>query len=446
MLPTAMPNRRDARPDQDWSSGSSVEDAVDALEDGDRTIRVGTARAALQYPVFRRVYLGAFISNVGSWMQNVVLGALAYDLTHSPTFVGILVFAQLGPLLLFSLVGGLLADSLDRRRLLIGVSITQGLLSLALAAVVRSDDPSRVLMVLVVFAIGMGQAIFGPTYGAVLPSLVDKKDLAGAISLNSVQMNGSRVIGPVIGSAMAVRLGESSVFIVNAASYLLVLWGLHGIKLPAPVVPEQQLTPLRRIAAGVRAARNDTVIWRCLLIVFLFSLLSLTFVGQLPTVADLNLGIEAKSQEYGFLYTCFGIGALLGALSIGTVLAGRDLAQVARRGLALFAGFLGLFAFVRSPGLAYPMILLVGLAYFAVITSLSTVLQQQLEDRDRGRVMALWIMAFGGTVPIGNLIAGPVIEATSVTAVVLFGAIVAGMLAVVRLGPAVAVAPGDATS
>src|SRR5690606_11057253 len=120
----------------------SVEDAVDALEEGDRAIRPGTARAALRHATFRRVFTGAFLSNIGTWMQNVVLGALAYDLTGSPTFVGVLIFAQLGPFLLFSLVGGLLADAVDRRRLLVTVAATQGLLSLGLAWVARAEDPS----------------------------------------------------------------------------------------------------------------------------------------------------------------------------------------------------------------------------------------------------------------------------------------------------------------
>jgi predicted MFS family arabinose efflux permease len=172
------------------------------------------------------------------------------------------------------------------------------------------------------------------------------------------------------------------------------------------------------------------IVGRCLIIIFTFSLLSLPFIGQMPTLADRNLGIAAKSTEYGVLYACFGVGALLGALSIGTVLAGRRLERVVRMGLVVFAAFLAVFSVLRRPELAYPAILLVGLAYFAVITSLSTVLQQRLDDSNRGRVMALWIMGFGGTVPIGNLIAGPLIEATSVTTVMLGGAAVALGLAV----------------
>jgi MFS family permease len=410
-------------------SDQSVEDAVDALEDGDRTIRSGSARAALQHRVFRRVFIGAFLSNIGSWMQNVVLGALAYDLTKSPSFVGVLLFAQLGPLLLFSLVGGLLADAFDRRRLLVTVSVLQGLLSLALAAVATSDDPSRVALVGIVFLIGMGQAVFGPTYSALLPVLVGRDDLAGAISLNSAQMNGSRVIGPIIGAAVFAEVGASWVFVINALSYLLVIWSLLSVRLPDPVPDTSGLRGIRRVLSGFQVARADPIVARCLIVIFTFSLLSLPFIGQMPTLADRNLGIAAKSTQYGVLYACFGVGALMGALSIGTVLAGRSLERVVRVGLVAFAAFLAVFSLLRSPGPAYPSILLVGLAYFAVITSLSTVLQQRLDDANRGRVMALWIMGFGGTVPIGNLIAGPLIEATSVTTVVLAGAAIAVALA-----------------
>ena len=406
-----------------------VEDAIDAFEEGDRPIRPSSARAALGHATFRRVFVGAFLSNIGSWMQNVVLGALAYDLTGSASFLGILLFAQLGPLMLFSLVGGLLADAFDRRRLLVTVSVLQGLLSLGLAWVARVDDPSRASLVGIVFLIGVGQAVFGPTYSALLPALVGQEDLPGAISLNSAQMNGSRVIGPVIGSALYAAFGAEWVFVGNAASYLLVIWSLLSVRLPPPVPDTSGLRGIRRLGAGFQVARRDRVVARCLIVIFTFSLLSLPFIGQMPTLADRNLGIDTESIDYGILYACFGVGALMGALSIGTVLSGRRLEGVVRTGLVAFAAFLAVFSLLRSPIAAYPAILLVGLAYFAVITSLSTVLQQRLDESNRGRVMALWIMGFGGTVPIGNLIAGPLIEATSVTTVVLAGAIIAVFLA-----------------
>jgi MFS family permease len=398
----------------------SLEDSEDALLDGDRPVS-STALGALRHPTFRRVFIGAFLSNVGSWMQNVVLGALAYDLTRSAAFVGLIIFAQLGPLLLLSIVGGVLADIFDRRRLLIVVAIEQGLLSLLLAWVAAADSPNLAALVGIVFAIGMGQAVYGPTYAAMLPGLVGRRDLAGAISLNSAQMNGSRVIGPVIGAALDGAFGASSVFLVNAATYLFVIGAMLIVRLPPPVRHDDEPRGLARLVSGFRIARRDAVVTRCLITIATFSLVCLPFVGQLPVVAAENLGIDPRSSSYGALYTCFGLGAMLGALSIGPVFSARSKERLVRTSLVAFAVCLTVFALLRAPGPAYPSVAALGLTYFALITSLSTVLQHRLADHTRGRVMALWIMGFGGTVPIGNLLAGPVIEATSVTAVMLFG-------------------------
>jgi predicted MFS family arabinose efflux permease len=406
------------------------EDAEDALVDADRTFTPGSARSALRHRTFRRVFYGSFLSNVGTWMQNVVLGALAYDLTGSATFVGVILFAQLGPLLLLAMVGGALADTVDRKRLLIWVTASQMVLSFVLAVVAAPDDPNLVVLVAVVFAIGVGQAIFAPTYSALLPQLVGRDDLPGAISLHSANMNGSRVIGPVIGALLDSAFGAPAVFAMNGLSFLFVIGSLLTVHLPPP----PSLSPgdargLRRLMSGFAIARRDRVVGRCLVTIFTFSVLSLTLVGQFPVVAERNLGIDERSTSYGLLYACFGIGAVIGALSIGTVFARRSKERIVRNTLLAYAAALAAFALLRSPAPAYPVVVLVGLAYFAFITSLSTVLQARLEDHERGRVMALWIMAFGGSVPIGNLIAGPVIDATSATTVLLGGAAVAVVLA-----------------
>ncbi|HEY3139750.1 MAG TPA: MFS transporter [Acidimicrobiales bacterium] len=382
----------------------------------------GSARSALRHPTFRRVFVGAFLSNIGNWMQMVVLGGLAYHLSGSSTFVGVMVFAQLGPLLLLSPVGGLMADRFDRRRLLMIVTGTQLGLSLALAAIALSDNPNKVALVGVVFAIGMGQAVYGPTYSSLLPQLVDRDDLAGAVSLNSTQMNLSRVIGPAIGGVLNSLVGASAVFVGNAASYLFVIGALLTVQLPAPIVDHTASKGIRALGDGFRIARRDPVVWRCLVILFWFSLISLPFVGQFPVLAERNLGIDSQSIPYGVLYACFGLGAALGSLSVGTVFNRHDNARITRISLIGFAAALSLFAVLRSPTPAYPVAVLVGFAYFALITALAVVLQERLADRERGRVMALWIMAFGGTVPIGNLLAGPLIDRTSVTTVILVGA------------------------
>jgi predicted MFS family arabinose efflux permease len=403
-------------------------DAEDALVDADLELIPGTARAALAYPTFRRLYWGAFGSNIGTWMQNAVLGAYALTLTGSASFVGLIVFAQLGPLLLFSLVGGALADVFDRRILLLSVAVEQMVLSVVLAWLTLTADPNRVALVGIVLAIGVGQAIHAPTYSAALPALVDRKDLAGAISLNSAQMNASRVVGPAIGGVLYAAVGVSWVFAINAATYLIVIGVLLVIHLPRVEQDPDEPSGLRRLLGGFRVARQDRTIRRVLLTMAMFSLFCLPFVTQMPVIAERNLGIDARSSAFGLFYACLGIGAVVGSLSIGTVFARYSKRRLVRQGMLLFSASLAVLAVLRHPLPAYPVMIVVGMAYFGTVTSLATVLQEQLDDRVRGRVMALWVMCFGGTVPIGGLVAGPVIEATDVTDVMLFGALMAAVL------------------
>ena len=441
VTPAAAPH---AQPDPDPDGVPPVEDAEDALVDGDRTYVPGSARAALRYPVFRRVFIGSFLSNVGTWMQNVVLGALAYDLTHSPVFVGVILFAQLGPLMLLSVVGGALADTVDRRRLLATVAVVQMVLSFGLAAVAAPDHPSKVALVGVTFAIGIAQALFNPAYSAMVPQLVGRRDLPGAVALHSAQMNGSRVIGPVIGALLFSAVGAPAVFVVNGISYLCVVISLVGVKLPPPVPTPEDERGVRRLVSGFAVARRDVRVRKCLVSIFTFSLVSLTFVGQFPVVAERNFGISETTATYGFLYAAFGAGAVIGALSIGTVFATRSKERIVPLSLVAYAVTLTVFALLRRPESAFPVAVVLGLTYFAFITALSTVLQQDLADHERGRVMALWIMGFGGTVPIGNLLAGPLIEATSISTVLLIGAACAlGLAFYARFDPAGSAQPVD---
>ena len=414
-----------ATPDADPSPAGideRVEDLEDAYLEGDRTFEPGTARAAFSHRTFRTVYLGAFASNIGTWMQNVVLGALAYSLTKSGVFVGIITAAQLGPLLLFSPVGGMIADAFDRKRSLMILCIQQAVFSLVLALVTLPDDPNKAAMVAVVLIIGIGNALYAPIFSAVVPILVPRRDLSGAISLNSVQMNASRVIGPAIGASIYTATGPSLVFVLNAISFSFVIFSLTRVTLPPPVSTGTQ--GLHRLLEGVEVARRDRVVGQCLIVIFTFSFLCLPFITQMPTIADTNLDIASKSSAYGILYACFGLGAVIGALSIGPVFAASSKPKLTRLGLVGFAVMLMVFGTLAIAAPAYQAILLLGCVYFAVITSLSTVLQQDLDDAVRGKVMALWIMGFGGTVPFGGLAGGWVIEQLGITPMIGIGALI----------------------
>lgn len=419
-------NRRLSQQERDLQL--TAEDATDALVDADRVYRPGTARSALRHRDFRNLYVGSFASNIGSWMQNAVLGAYAFELTRSAAFVGVIAFANLGPLLVFSMIGGALADQVDRRKLLIYVTVVQMAFAFALAWLTTVPDPSRLMLVVFVLAIGTAQAIYAPSFSAALPKLVGPEDLAGAIALNSTSMNGSRVIGPAIGGLLYAAVGVSWVFALNGLTYIAVIIVLYRVTLPAVVKNPDEPTGFRRLIGGFTAARQNQVIRRVLLAMTLFSLFCLPFVVQFPVVAEANFGVEPDSAIYGLLYACLGAGAVAGSLSIGTVFAGISRRRIVRKGFFGFAVTLAALAVLRNQNLAYLVTFAVGFCYFATVTSLNTMLQEELDDAVRGRVMALWIMSFGGVVPIGGLIAGPVIDEWGVTVLMLIGAAVALLL------------------
>jgi MFS family permease len=419
-----------------WDLEPSItsEDFEDAELEGDRPFKAGTARAALSYSGFRRVFAGSIASNVGTWMQNVVLIAFATHVSGAG-FAGIVGFAQLGPLLFVSMIGGSIADKYDRKTILIIISIQQAIFTFLLALVVRAPDPSEVLIVLLVLIVGAGQAFAAPTFSSVLPSLVDRRDLPGAVSLTSANMNLSRMVGAVLGGFVYARYGVAWVFVINAVSYFFVIAGVATVAIPKPIPPGPgEVTGLRRVLSGFTIARADPVLTKVLVTLVVFSFASLVFVVQMPTVAK-NFGIDPESTSYGWLYSTFALGAFLGSLSVGSIFAGRDLSKLVRVGLIGFAATLAVYAVLRAPVPAYPVAAFVGFFYFLTITSLSTVLQTRLDNSNRGRVMALWIMGFGGVVPIGGLIGGVIIELSSITVVMIIGAIVAlGLSFYARVG------------
>src|SRR3954447_16303608 len=360
---------------------SEEEVATDALVDGDVPFTPDTARAALAHRNFRVVWLGAMSSSIGTWMQNVVLGAFAYKLTKSATYVGIVYFAQLGPSLVLAPVGGFLADIVDRRRLLIWAQVWQMAFSFALAWIAHGANPSKWGVVACVFMVGAGQALNGPTYSSLLPELVGRRDLAGAVSLQSTQMNLSRVIGPAIGGLLYPAFGPAAVFFLNALTYLAAIVSMVIVTLEERVIVKLDQSAIRRLFSGFVIAKRDPLVRRILVTMTTFSFFSLAFIGLMPVLADDNLGIDPKSLPYGLLYAAFGIGAAAGAVSIGTVLAHRSKPRIVRIGLAAFAVLLAAFALARVPALAYPVVLVLGFAYFAAVTSMSTVLQEHVEDR-----------------------------------------------------------------
>ena len=360
------------------------------------TIRAGSPRAAWRHEPFRWVFAGSFASNIGTWMQNVVLISFADHLTGSATFVGVVTLAQLGPILILSPFGGVLADMANRRTVMMAAAAVQGCLSLALAVVAAQDSPSQTWLVLCVLGIGVASAANAPSATASLPALVGRDDLAGAVALNSAQMNASRVVGPVL-ALLPILNNPSTVFAVNAATYLFVIAAVAIAPFDGrPHASHHHARPWTRFTGGVRAARDDRVVRRVLVTVSVYSFFSLAFIYQMKGFARTELHLA--DRQFPLLFATFGIGAAIGAIVVGTVMAHLSRTLVVRGGLAGFAMSLAVFAELRSPGWAFPTVAICGFAYFLVITSLSTALQQAVVDEVRGRVMGLWMMGWAGLV------------------------------------------------
>ena len=383
--------------------------------------------AAFRHQAFRRVFAGSTASNIGTWMQNVTLAALAFEL-RGPVFTGVVTFAQLGPMLFLSPVAGALADRVNRRTIMVSVATVQTVLSLLLALVARDPSPSRVVIVLLVAGIGIGAALNAPAANATLPALVPRQDLQSAIAINSAAMNASRFVGPLLSLVVVTVGGSPLVFAVNAATYLFVVVAVCSVHVDFSPKGDRTESPTEQLRKGLRAARADRLISRVLITISVLSLCSLSFVYQMPAIAKDHLGMSGN--VYYVLFACFALGAMLGAMAMGSFLSHHDRGLMAKVGLFVFAASLAVFGTTTDRAVAFPALFVLGASYFMVITALSTTLQLQVTDEVRGRVMGLWMMGWAGLVPLGSLIAGPAIESVGISAVMLFGAAVALVLAV----------------
>lgn len=383
----------------------------------------GSVRAAWSYRPFRIVWTGQALSQTGTWMQNVALPAYVQGRWNSGGLVGAMVFAQLGPLLLLSIPGSVLANRAPRKPWLLTMPTVQMFAAFAMAALVATDAAYWWIF-LANAAMGCANALNAPAFQSSIPLLVHRRDLPGAISLNTAQLNGTRVIGPlIVGLLTLLHVTVSQMLLMNGVTFIFVVIAISLIEIP--VVRHEMDQGWRQLTQGFRIARSRPVLWRLLVSMTLFSLLALPFVGLFPTVAALAFDMKPRSAAYSWLYAVFGFGALLGGLSVGSVFARIDKRRIIPPAFVGFAVCLFVFGQLRVPAAAYPVGFVLGIFYFMLATAMNTEFQQHMENSERVLVMALWFMAFGGMVPVGNIIFGPVIDSIGPRWVLGLGAIAA---------------------
>ncbi|MGH7557545.1 MAG: MFS transporter [Gemmatimonadota bacterium] len=379
--------------------------------------------AAFHHPTFRLFWSGALISNIGSWMQNVAQGWLVLELTDSAFMLGLVGFAGTIPMLFFLLVGGVYADRLDRRRLLI-VAMSGMMVFTSALAILTFLEIVVVWHVLVLSLLsGTALAMAAPAYLAFVHDLVGRRDLQNAIALNSAQFNLSRVMGPSLAGIVIGPIGLAGCFGLNAMSYLAAIGSLLLIQVASR--RREAPPPLwQSLVEGFSYVRQRPRVQSLLILTALLSILAMPYATLLPIIARDVLGLDASGL--GYLFAVGGVGAVVGAMS----LAFRGLFR--RRGVYLLgcviAAGLGtmMLGLARSLPMAVPALVVISFAATSSIALMNTLLQELADDRMRGRVLGMYGLAFMGTFPIGNLVSGTIAGLTSAsTTLALTGAILA---------------------
>lgn len=369
---------------------------------------------AFTYRDFRLMWAGAFTSSVGTWMQEVAQNWLILTMTGSAFLLGLDAFLGDAPFLLFSLFGGVLADRLDRRRILLGSQVVQ-MSSAALLVVLLLSGWVRVWMILTLsFVVGFAQSFGGPAYQALVPTLVDRKDLSNAVAMNSIQFNLARVIGPVLAGVAFYRLGAAGCFGLNALSFLAPIAALLLLRGGGNTVAPTEGV-LASLKTGLAAVRDARALRGLILLSFIGSFCAMPLVTFLPVFAKTVFHRDARG--YSVLLAAFGIGAILGAVGVASF---GNVAHKGRLAVGMqmfFGALMAGFALSRTPLLSYALLGLAGAALMVVFALFMTLVQSNVEDHLRGRVVSVYSLAFRGAMPLGNLIAGALASAFSAPAV-----------------------------
>jgi len=365
--------------------------------------RLPEVARALRNRNFRLFWSGNFLSNIGTWMQNVAQGWLVLELTNSPFWLGVVGFAGSIPFLFFTLLGGVIADRVDKRRLLVVTQTAMMVLAFALAALAWLRVITVWEVAVIAFLNGTALSMNAPSYQAMVPRLVPREDLTNAIALNSAQFNMSRIVGPTLGGYAMVLLGVAGNFFLNGVSFLAVLWALFRIRYPDEKLSKHESiwASLRGGFAYLHGERQMRILVWMTVAVSLFGIPFLTFI---PYFAKDQL--HAGASGLGWLLACSGTGAVLGAVTVavmGVIRHRGKLLTVA--GLFFFTAII-CFSYSRIFALSECLAFCEGFSGILMISCFNVSIQHLSSDEMRGRIMSIYTTSFLGLPPLGALMAG----------------------------------------
>jgi MFS family permease len=383
------------------AASEDVAAMAEALEQEAR--RLPQIVRALRNPNFRLFWSGNFLSNIGTWMQNVAQGWLVLLLTNSAFWLGVVGFAGSIPFLFFTLFGGVIADRVDKRRLLIVTQTVMMVLAFALAALAWFKVITVLEVAVIAFLNGTAMAMNAPSYQALVPRLVKREDLTNAIALNSAQFNMSRILGPTLGGYAMVLFGVAGNFFLNGVSFLAVLWALMRIRYPEEKRARHESMWVS-LQGGFNYVRSEPQMQVLVWMTVVVSFLGIPFLTFIPYFAKIQL--NSGESGLGWLLASSGAGAVLGAVTVAAkgVLRHRG-AVVTIGGVVFFAVIIG-FCFSHSFALSQCFALVEGYSAILMISSFNVSIQHLSSDEMRGRVMSIYATSFLGLPPLGALLAG----------------------------------------
>jgi predicted MFS family arabinose efflux permease len=349
------------------------------------------------------MWFGACTSCIGTWMQIVAQGWLIYRLSHSAFLLALDQFLAGIPIFLLSLIGGVVADRTERRKILLISQYIQmacaGVLTLLVAT-----EVVRVWQILSLsFVAGVAQSFGGPAYQALIPTLVDREDMPNAIALNSIQFNLAVTVGPALAGITLARLGEKWCFGLNALSFLAPVVSLLVIS--ARFVPETTKESMfNSLKQGIRFLRQQGSMEALIVLAFCMTALSMPMRTYIPVfVKDI---FQRGPETYGNLLSLMGVGSICGSLAVAGLGNIRNKGRFALSMLICLGLGISGFALSRVLTLSYVMLVVVGASMMAVFATVTSLVQLITTNQMRGRVMSVYNCAFRGGMPMGNLATG----------------------------------------
>ena len=361
---------------------------------------------------FRIYYAGTLVSQICMWMQTVTQSWLVLELTNSPFLLGLIATLQFGPILLFSIFAGILADRLTKRNVLIFTQAVQATLALTLGLLVWREHARYWTVAVMAVMWGMMSALDQPTRQSFIIELVGRQHLASAVGMNSASFNAARIIGPAVAGILIARVGLFAAFLLNALAFLVSIGALTRVPGRSPAPRAGAVPVLEEIAEGIAYAARTPTVWFILGLQVIVSFCVFNFTVYVPLLAKvLGLG----SEGFGFLMASLGIGAVTAGLSLGAIVSREPPPELIATALGLAcAGLLGLAA-TRFFWPAAWLLAAVGLTGTLVVAGCNTSLQLATPDRLRGRIMSLYTLVSGGIFPVSAFFVGSVSEAAGVS-------------------------------